>query len=77
METLVKKYIYIYELYLFHDNLIYNLSCITFIYSYDEDRREIYYFNFKTGKAQWEHPLDEVYRNLVKKVRNETVVTAG
>ncbi|KAL0280990.1 UNVERIFIED_CONTAM: hypothetical protein PYX00_002126 [Menopon gallinae] len=42
---------------------------------YDEDRGEIYYFNFKTGKAQWEHPLDEVYRNLVKKVRNETVAT--
>lgn len=44
---------------------------MNFFFSYDEDKKEIYYFNFKTGKAQWEHPLDDVYRNLVKKARAE------
>lgn len=42
------------------------------MYSYDKDKKEIYYFNFKTKKAQWEHPLDEAYRNLVKKARTES-----
>lgn len=41
-------------------------------FSYDKDKKEIYYFNFKTKKTQWEHPLDDIYRNLVKKARNES-----
>ncbi|KAK6633908.1 hypothetical protein RUM44_004515 [Polyplax serrata] len=42
---------------------------------YDKDKKEIYYFNFKTKKAQWEHPLDEVFRNLVTKARTEGVLS--
>nr|CAI5837257.1 unnamed protein product [Callosobruchus analis] len=31
-----------------------------------------YYYNNTTKKTQWEHPLDEVYRGLVKKARAES-----
>ena len=27
---------------------------------------EIYYFNTETGKSQWEHPLDDVYKEKVR-----------
>ncbi|XP_018322411.1 trichohyalin isoform X2 [Agrilus planipennis] len=39
---------------------------------YDETRKCYYYFNKETNKTQWEHPLDEVYRDLVVKVRAES-----
>lgn len=40
--------------------------------SYDEKSKSYYYYNNLTGKTQWEHPLDDVYRGLVKKARTES-----
>lgn len=39
---------------------------------YDDKSKSYYYYNNSTGKTQWEHPLDDVYRGLVKKVRAES-----
>ncbi|XP_063927842.1 centrosomal protein of 164 kDa isoform X2 [Zophobas morio] len=39
---------------------------------YDDKSKSYYYYNNLTGKTQWEHPLDDVYRGLVKKVRAES-----
>ncbi|XP_068085718.1 centrosomal protein of 164 kDa [Anabrus simplex] len=44
---------------------------------YDEEIQSWYYFNFRTGESRWEHPLDDVYRMLVKKGRSESVSSAG
>lgn len=41
-------------------------------FSYSEIKGCYYYYNSLTGKTQWEHPLDEVYRGIVVKVRSET-----
>lgn len=41
-------------------------------FSYDEKSKSYYYHNNITGKTQWEHPLDNIYRGLVKKVRTES-----
>jgi hypothetical protein len=30
---------------------------------------DYYYFNFATGASQWEHPLDDLYRNRVLEER--------
>ncbi|XP_017783917.1 PREDICTED: centrosomal protein of 164 kDa isoform X2 [Nicrophorus vespilloides] len=38
----------------------------------DEKSKSYYYYNNMTGKTQWEHPLDNVYRGLVKKKRTES-----
>ncbi|RZC42977.1 centrosomal protein of 164 kDa [Asbolus verrucosus] len=38
----------------------------------DDKSKSYYYYNNITGKTQWEHPLDDVYRGLVKKVRAES-----
>ena len=35
-------------------------------HSVDSVSGEFYYFNFATGETQWEHPLDEVYRQKVR-----------
>ena len=35
-------------------------------HSVDSESGEFYYFNFATGETQWEHPLDEVYRQKVR-----------
>ncbi|XP_048525771.1 centrosomal protein of 164 kDa isoform X3 [Dendroctonus ponderosae] len=39
---------------------------------YDDKSKSYYYYNQITKKTQWEHPLDDIYRNLVKKVRAES-----
>ncbi|PSN39054.1 hypothetical protein C0J52_10104 [Blattella germanica] len=44
---------------------------------FDEELQSWYYFNFRTGESRWEHPLDDVYRNLVRKVRSESISSAG
>lgn len=38
--------------------------------SYDEKSKSYYYYNGQTGKTQWEHPLDDIYRSMVAKVRS-------
>ncbi|GJQ83152.1 hypothetical protein Trydic_g15387 [Trypoxylus dichotomus] len=39
---------------------------------YDEKRKSYYYYNNATGRTQWEHPLDEIYRGIVVKKRAES-----
>ncbi|CAG2065853.1 unnamed protein product, partial [Timema podura] len=46
------------------------------MHSFDEELQLWYYFNFKTGESRWEHPLDDTYRSLVKKVRSESISSA-
>lgn len=45
---------------------------ILIIFSYDDKSKSYYYYNNLTKKTQWEHPLDDVYRGLVKKARAES-----
>ncbi|XP_052742105.1 centrosomal protein of 164 kDa [Bicyclus anynana] len=40
---------------------------------FDEKLQTHYYYNEDTKKTQWEHPLDHVYRELVKKARDASV----
>ncbi|KOB77403.1 putative TATA element modulatory factor, partial [Operophtera brumata] len=40
---------------------------------YDEKLQTHYYYNEDTKKTQWEHPLDHVYRELVKKARDASM----
>ncbi|XP_044749404.1 cilia- and flagella-associated protein 45 isoform X2 [Coccinella septempunctata] len=39
---------------------------------FDEKSKSYYYYNRDTGKTQWEHPLDNIYRNIVKKARTDS-----
>uniref|UniRef100_A0A1A9WGK0 WW domain-containing protein n=1 Tax=Glossina brevipalpis TaxID=37001 RepID=A0A1A9WGK0_9MUSC len=39
--------------------------------SYSEEKCGHYYYNTRTKKSQWDHPLDDVYRNLVDKARQK------
>lgn len=39
-------------------------------FSFDEKSKSYYYYNNHSGKTQWEHPLDDIYRNMVVKVRS-------
>ncbi|XP_056636241.1 centrosomal protein of 164 kDa isoform X1 [Diorhabda sublineata] len=39
---------------------------------YDDKSKCYYYYNNLTKKTQWEHPLDNIYRGLVKKARTES-----
>ncbi|XP_047520824.1 centrosomal protein of 164 kDa isoform X1 [Pieris napi] len=41
---------------------------------FDEKLQSHYYYNEETKKTQWEHPLDHVYRELVKKARDASVL---
>ncbi|XP_038212600.1 centrosomal protein of 164 kDa isoform X1 [Zerene cesonia] len=41
---------------------------------YDEKLQSHYYYNEETKKTQWEHPLDHVYRELVKKARDASML---
>ncbi|KAI5638907.1 WW domain-containing protein [Phthorimaea operculella] len=41
---------------------------------FDEKLQTHYYYNEDTKKTQWEHPLDNVYRELVKKARDASIV---
>ncbi|KAJ2951612.1 hypothetical protein O0L34_g13768 [Tuta absoluta] len=41
---------------------------------FDEKLQTHYYYNEDTKKTQWEHPLDNVYRELVKKARDSSIV---
>ncbi|XP_026730483.1 centrosomal protein of 164 kDa isoform X2 [Trichoplusia ni] len=40
---------------------------------YDEKIQSHYYYNEDTKSTQWEHPLDNVYRELVKKARDASM----
>ncbi|CAH0755347.1 unnamed protein product [Diatraea saccharalis] len=40
---------------------------------YDEKLQTHYYYNEETKKTQWEHPLDNVYRELVKRARDASM----
>lgn len=55
-------------------NLFLSISSIAFplFLSYDEKSKSYYYYNNLTGRTQWEHPLDDVYRGLVTKARTES-----
>ncbi|XP_073982423.1 centrosomal protein 164 isoform X3 [Rhodnius prolixus] len=44
---------------------------------YDSTFRRWYYYNTDTTKTQWEHPLDTVYRQLVKRGRSEGYSSAA
>ncbi|XP_033606147.1 centrosomal protein of 164 kDa isoform X3 [Cryptotermes secundus] len=44
---------------------------------YDEELGSWYYFNFRSGESRWEHPLDDMYRNLVRRARSESISSAG
>lgn len=44
---------------------------------YDPATKRYYYFNFKTNQTSWEHPLDNRFRDLVKKSRSESISSAG
>ncbi|CAG9762889.1 unnamed protein product [Ceutorhynchus assimilis] len=39
---------------------------------YDDKSKSYYYYNQITKKTQWEHPLDDIYRNIVQKVRADS-----
>ncbi|KAJ8969986.1 hypothetical protein NQ317_007033 [Molorchus minor] len=41
--------------------------------NYDDKSKSYYYYNNLTKKTQWEHPLDDIYRGLVKKARTESL----
>ncbi|KAI8432407.1 hypothetical protein MSG28_004804 [Choristoneura fumiferana] len=41
---------------------------------FDEKLQTHYYYNEETKKTQWEHPLDHVYRELVKKARDASIL---
>ena len=43
--------------------------------SVDSESGEFYYFNFATGETQWEHPLDEVYRQKVRLTDISIIIT--
>ncbi|KAH8373218.1 hypothetical protein KR009_004225, partial [Drosophila setifemur] len=38
---------------------------------YSEEKSGHYYHNTRTKQSQWDHPLDEVYRDLVKQARHK------
>ncbi|KAJ0175970.1 hypothetical protein K1T71_008144 [Dendrolimus kikuchii] len=40
---------------------------------FDEKLQTHYYYNEDTKKTQWEHPLDKVYKELVKKARDASM----
>ncbi|XP_050667010.1 uncharacterized protein LOC126966801 [Leptidea sinapis] len=41
---------------------------------YDEKLQTHYYYNEETKNTQWEHPLDHVYKELVKKARDTSML---
>ncbi|KAK9512480.1 hypothetical protein O3M35_000902 [Rhynocoris fuscipes] len=44
---------------------------------YDSIVRRWYYYNTETKKSQWEHPLDSVFRQIVKRGRSEGYSSAA
>jgi len=40
-------------------------------HSEDRPSGKIYYYNFATGEATWEHPCDEYYRKLLRQEREK------
>lgn len=42
-------------------------------HSYDEKLQTHYYYNDETKKTQWEHPLDNIYREIVKHARDASI----
>lgn len=49
----------------------FNLILSPFLFSWSECHGDYYYFNFQTGDSQWEHPLDEIYRQKVTLGRHQ------
>jgi hypothetical protein len=41
------------------------------VFSFEEEARAWYYFNFKTGESQWNHPLDAVFQKKVLAARGK------
>lgn len=39
--------------------------------SYIEKEKKFFYYNIQSKTSQWEHPLDEYYRQIVEKTRSE------
>jgi len=39
--------------------------------SYIEKENKYFYYNEQSKISQWEHPLDEYYRQIVEKTRSE------
>lgn len=37
----------------------------------------VYYFNFNTGESKWDHPCDEIFKNMYKeeKIKKEAATT--
>ncbi|XP_066901655.1 centrosomal protein of 164 kDa isoform X1 [Halyomorpha halys] len=44
---------------------------------YDQELKKWYYYNLETKRSQWEHPLDPLYRQIVKRGRSEGYSSAG
>ncbi|XP_075232752.1 uncharacterized protein LOC142331035 isoform X2 [Lycorma delicatula] len=44
---------------------------------YDDKIKRYYYYNFNNGLTRWDHPLDDHYKELVKKKRAEGCCSAG
>uniref|UniRef100_A0A7S3D1Z0 WW domain-containing protein n=1 Tax=Palpitomonas bilix TaxID=652834 RepID=A0A7S3D1Z0_9EUKA len=38
---------------------------------YTDEKGRPYYYNHRTDKSQWEHPLDKEYRELYKRMKND------
>ncbi|CAH1400927.1 unnamed protein product [Nezara viridula] len=44
---------------------------------FDQELKKWYYYNAETKKSQWEHPLDPLYRQIVRRGRSEGYSSAG
>ena len=50
-----------------------NETTIFFYFSFDETLASWFYYDFTNGETQWNHPLDEIYKEKVVKAREEIV----
>lgn len=48
---------------------MYPISNLIISYSYIEKENKYFYYNNQSKQSQWEHPLDEYYRQIVEKTR--------
>lgn len=55
-------------LLLLYQNL---LRLLYLFHSYIEKENKYFYYNDLSKISQWEHPLDEYYRQIVEKTRSE------
>lgn len=47
------------------------LGFLYIFHSYIERENKYFYYNKQSNTSQWEHPLDEYYRQIVEKTRTE------